>query len=519
MLICPMDISDLLTRNRDQIISEWVTRLHQEVSPNYVARPVDELLETVTRATDANYSMLAERDFALIDATIEWIGQIRSRSGFSLSEVQKAFELYRTILLPILDRELDPREIVAVMKEVNACLSYTLHRFSDYFQRLHEKIIWKYSQTLELKVEQRTKQLAESEAKYRTLVEDIRDGYFVNQRGRITFANQAFCTMHGYEPGEVIGRVFTDFISPESLAEVIQIHEDRVNSLSAKEQYVYLRLCKDGTSLPTENRVTLTKYEGQAASIGICRDITERVEIEKRIREAESLTRLVHLSSSLAHEIRNPLSSAKMSIQMMLKSPAYKGTDQRRLEILSEQVSRIERIIAEMLDLARPIRFEFAPCSIIEVINHCLGVLEAKLKEKNIIVENNFAQPLPEISMDREKMEQVFVNLLLNSIEAVGPNGVISLSAARRPEHGTVQVVVEDNGCGVSTEDLPYIFDPFFSRKSKGTGLGLSNVRRIVEAHQGTVEAEPPEPGGLRFSLFIPIDQRHKPLMSEKDVA
>lgn len=509
-----MDFTDILIRNRVQIIQEWTTRLHNEVSPGYSARPLEELRQTVSMAADANYSVLVDRDYRPIDEMIEWIGRLRADEGFSLSEVQKAFGLYRRVLLPILELELGADRLVSAMEQVESCLSYTLHRFSDYFQRVHEETIRKYSQTLEMKVEDRTKQLAESEAKYRTLVEDIRDGYFVNRQERIIFANQAFCTMHGYDPEEVIGRDFIDFIAPESRTEVGQIHADRLNDLPGKEQYVYLRLCKDGTALPTENRVTLTTYEGKTAAIGICRDITERMEVEKRTRETESLTRLVHLSTSLAHEIRNPLSSAKMSIRMILKNPTYEGKDRRRLEILSEQVSRLEKVVTEMLDLARPIRFEFAPSSITDAIDRCLDTLEAKIKEKDVRVQKDFSPYLPPIGMDREKMEQALVNLLLNSIEAVQNEGVISISAEPHQEFEGVRVGITDNGCGVSDEDLPFIFDPFFSRKSKGAGLGLANVRRIVEAHRGSIDVEPGREGGLRFLLAIPIDPEREPLAS-----
>lgn len=474
------------------------------MSPAYSAQPLEDLHQTVSAATDANYAAILDHDFTKMDAVIEWVGRIRSRAGFSLSEVQKAFELYRTVVLPILDQELDAKRLVPVMAKINHCLSYTLHRFSDYFQALHEAEIRTYSQALEVKVAKRTEQLAESESKYRTLVEEIRDGYFVNQDGKLLFANKAFCAMHGYAREEVIGRAFTDFIAPESRPEVRQVYEDRMEERVSKEQYVYFRLHKDGRALPTENTVTLASYQGKMAAIGICRDITERMEIEKRVREAESLARIGRLSTSLAHEIRNPLSSAKMGIQMILKSPPYGGTDRRRLEILSQQISRLERIVSEMLDLARPIQFDFVTGVITAVMDHCLEVLDAKIHEKRIHVVRSFSNDLPSLPMDREKMEQAIINLLLNSVEAVKEEGTIHVRVAYRQGLNAVEVTLKDDGCGVSPEDLPFLFDPFFSRKARGTGLGLANARRILEAHQGSIQAEPGKHGGMRFSILLP---------------
>ena len=499
-----MDIAKILILNRDPIIKQWVKKLSQDVSPNYSVQPLELLQQTVTAAADANFDVLAHHDFAKIDAFIEWIGKLRSKDGFYQSEVQNAFEIYRVILVPLLAREMGVEELVPAIERLNALLSFTVHRFSDYYQDLHEAKIREYSQSLEVKVKKRTSQLTESEAKYRTLVEKIRDGYFVNQQGKILFANKSFCAMHGYTKKETIGRQITDFIAPESRSEVQQIYEERMQKKDSREQYVYFRLHKSGAALPTENTVTLATYQGKMAAIGICRDITERVEIEKRMREAESLARIGHLTTSLAHEIRNPLSSAKMSIQMILKNDVYQGMDRRRLEILSQQISRLEKIVTEMLDLARPIEFEFMPAVITEVIDNCLEVLDAKIDEKQIHVTRSFSKNLSYISMDREKMEQAIINLLLNSIEAVDNEGQISVGARYLRKTRVVEVEIADNGCGVNPEDLPYIFDPFVSKKARGTGLGLANAQRIVEAHQGSIQASPGKDGGMRFSFVFP---------------
>lgn len=134
-----MDISEILIHNREKIISQWVEKLHGEVSSTYSAESAKDLEPTISAAADANFTAIVHGDFSKVDAVIEWIGRIRFKGGFVLSEVQKAFELYRVILLPILARELGAAQIVTAMKTVNSCLSYTVHRFSDYFQGLHEQ--------------------------------------------------------------------------------------------------------------------------------------------------------------------------------------------------------------------------------------------------------------------------------------------------------------------------------------------------------------------------------------------
>jgi len=501
-----MELGDILQKYRDMILDEWVERLHKEVSPAYSSVSVNSLYSTCSAAFEANYDVLVKHDFLKIDGVVEKIGNIRSREGFSLSDVQKAFELYRTVLLRILPLELNGAELIDVVERLNGCLSYTIHRFSDYFQALSEKEIRDYAQTLEMKVEERTRELAQSEAKYRTLVEEIHDGYFVNQDGKIVYANRAFCEMHGYKLKEVIGRAYTDFVAPESLEEVKRLYEKRMSKSQSKENYVYKRLHKNGTSLFTENRVARTFYQGKEAAIGICRDITERMEIEKRIRESENLAHIGQLTTSLAHEIRNPLSAAKMSIQMLLKNPSFTGKEKRRLEILSEEFSRLDRIVTEMLDFAKPIKFDFKPASVTQIIESCLEILDTKILDKDIIIKKSYQKGVKDVLIDAEKMEQAIINLLLNSIEAIKEMGWIRITVKHhKGNRGFVAVEICDNGQGIGIDDLPYVFDPFFSKKTKGTGLGLANTKKIIEAHGGSISLSPAEPKGVRINFSLPI--------------
>lgn len=201
-----MPLASILERHREAIVEEWVRRLHESVSERYRRRPLDELFITVSRANEASYAAVVDNDYTLIDDHIKWITGIRLEGGFSLSEVQNAYELYREVLLPILLKELSGQELLNTMQKLNQCLFYTITRFSNYFQSLHEEQIRTHASSLQREVEERTKELAESEAKCRLLVEEINDGYFVNQNGRIVFANQAFCDLHGYTPQEMFGK-------------------------------------------------------------------------------------------------------------------------------------------------------------------------------------------------------------------------------------------------------------------------------------------------------------------------
>lgn len=501
-----MKLAQILGAYRTPIISEWIRRLQTEVSPRYSRRPTEELLQTVSRVFDANLAVVLRNDFSKIDAHIEWITRLRLEGGFSLSEVQNAYDLYRKVLVPILVRELTkPAEIVQALQKIDACLLYTIKRFSNFYQSLHEKEIRDHAENLEREVAERTGELSESEGKYRVLVEEINDGYFVNQRGRIVFANRAFAELHGYQPEEVVGKPYVDFVAEESRLQVEKLYRQRMSGRETTDLYVYLRRHKSGQTLPTENKVKRILFREAKAVAGICRDITERTEAERRIREAERLAHIGRLTASLAHEIRNPLSSVKLNSQIILKNMTFGGNDQRRLEIIVQEISRLERILDEMLDFARPVRLILKKASLNAILDSCLEIIEARVKEKNLIVRKAYGARLPRIVVDEEKMEQALINIFLNALEALPPGGALAVTTkALRTHRRRLQVLIDDDGPGPSPDDLPYVFNPFFSNKKNGTGLGLFNVKKVIEAHGGAVEISLGKPRGTRVRLTLP---------------
>ena len=500
-----MDLKKILTVNREPIIKEWIQRLHSGVSRHYNERPLEELEVTVSRAYDASRAVLLYNDYSGIDAHIEWIARIRLEDGFSLSDVQNAYELFRTVLVPILVKDLSGRELLRALQGIDTCLLYTIKKFSNYYQSLHEIGIREHAENLEREVEKRTGELAESESMYRVLVEEINDGYFVNQDGLIVFANQAFCDLHGFSPEEIFGKPYTDFIALKSLPMVQRLFEKRIAGEDSNDLYVYLRRHKNGNALFTENKVKGIYYQGTYAIAGICRDITNRMETERRIRESERLAHIGKLTTSLAHEIRNPLSSVKMNSQIILKNTEFGGNDKRRMEIIVHEISRLERILDGMLDFARPIKLILEPFFIHEILDSCLEILEARIREKRISVIKKYARRLPRTLVDHEKMEQAIINILLNAVEVVPEGGCLEIIIKQLRKDGlALQVEISDDGPGISPEDLPFVFNPFFSNRKKGTGLGLFNVKKIIEAHGGTESVGIRKPNGTRVIFTIP---------------
>jgi PAS domain S-box-containing protein len=350
--------------------------------------------------------------------------------------------------------------------------------------------------------------LKETEQKYQTLVEEITDGYFVLQDDHIVFANQAFCRMHGYQVDDVIGKHFLDFVDPESRQEVIDVYHDTRQGMSMSHLFEYLRLTKTGESLSTEMTAKTTWYETGYVDIGICRDITKRIQMERRVREAERMAYIGRITASLLHELRNPLSAIKINLQVLKKNhDDFSDNDRRRVDISESQVARLEGILKELLDFAKPLQMQFQECHVNHILATCLDLLSAQFEQKNVSVIPDLASDLPTIQGDAEKLSQAFLNVLLNAFTESPAGGKIGITSHYDPDAANpgINVVVDDEGNGILKKDLPNIFEPFFTTKVSGTGLGLTNVKRIIEAHGGSIEAANREPRGASFHIFLPL--------------
>ncbi len=501
--------TEFIQRHRATIIAEWVTQLHNETSEQYAKRPKGELFRTVSRALEANISALVDDNYMRVDRFIQDISRLRLVGGFTANDVFQAFELFREVVTPKLFSETTPAEFFNCVVSVNRLLAYTIHCFNNVFQELYNQKLMNYTRQLEADVKARTFELQESELKYKTLVEEINDGYFVLQDEAIVFVNPAFCEMHGYGPEEMLEQRFDLFVDPKDLEATTELC--RAESPSGKSSPLeYFRLRKDGESRPTEITVKFTSYGHNQSIIGICRDITERVQMEAKMRETERMAYIGRITASLSHEIRNPLSAVKMNLQILNKNLAFQGNDRRRLEISANEVQRLERILEDLLDFAKPLTLDACPGNLNRILLSSVEILESRFTEKHCSVTLCLDPAMPNISADVYKLEQAVLNLLLNACEASKPNAqvrVISRFNSSSPPL-TVEFSVTNEGA-IPDHVLPEIFTPFFTTKSKGTGLGLTNVKRVAEAHGGSVSVEHEGKSHTVFRVRLPYGSIH----------
>ena len=381
-------LSTFFNSRRDEIIYRWVELLKTDVGPQYAARPRKELMGTVSKAYDAEVDVILRDDYEKINAFITDITKMRLESGFLLSDVQKAFELFRRLAIDLLIKETTLADFADSVVRMNDCLNYTIHRFSDYFQAMHEKKILEHNRMLEAEIQARTAELMESELNYKTLVEEINDGYFVVQNKVIVFANQAFCNMHGYGLQEVLGGNFSDFVAPGDREKIVGIYKKGLEERTSPRTFEYLRLTKKKEAYPTEIQSKVAQYDNSISRIGICRDITNRVRLEKKMRESERMAYIGQITTSLSHEIRNPLSAIKMNLQILNKNPQIKGNDQRRIDISAREVNRLERILEEVLDFAKPLQIKMGRVEINAIVMASLDLLDMKFAEAGMDIDH-----------------------------------------------------------------------------------------------------------------------------------
>lgn len=252
------------------------------------------------------------------------------------------------------------------------------------------------------------------------------------------------------------------------------------------------------------------------------RKIVDRFEqmiksLEGTRREAirnERLAAVGTLAAGVAHEIRNPLTAVKLLVQSMRIKGTGAGSAEN-LRVVEEEVVRMEDTIQQLLDFARPPKPRRLRANLTQLVERAVNLVRGRGQEASI----SFALDLPttcEMTCDPEQLHQVFVNLLLNAIDAMPNGGTLGVRVCMPSGKGhEVSVVVEDDGSGISPQVMEHVFEPFVTTKSRGTGLGLAITRRMVEEHKGTIVAENRLPHGARFTVLLPASSLPSDSFSE----
>ncbi len=374
-------------------------------------------------------------------------------------------------------------------------------KFAIEFNRMADKLEKLYG-TLEEKVAERTrdlqKALGETQAiskRLELILENISAGVItMRENSEVIEINKAARKIFPISRGEN----FLDFIA-KHCGKTIEIEKEKSGRINCE---------KGERELIIDYRVSsATESIGEPILIFTFDDITEKVLYEQKLIESEKMATIGVLAAGLAHEIGTPLNVIMGRAEVLMESLSDNPTAKRSLRTIIEQIERITSIIRQLMDFVKPKEPALRKTNITKVSDRIIDLLQIRLKKKKIEITKDYDPDLPEVLIDPHQWEQVFLNLIMNAIDATGENGKISV--AIKKANSKIVIRVADNGMGISQENLNRIFDPFFTTKKpgQGTGLGLTVTRNIVKQHGGWIKVRS-EPGkGTTFTIILPAGE------------
>lgn len=332
--------------------------------------------------------------------------------------------------------------------------------------------------------------------------------------GRVTEVNQAALDMLGsVEAGQSL-----DALTPQ----VAQMLRKTLRDNQAIFDIETIIVRGDGERIPvalSSAPLPSTSERKLSGAVVMLYDLTQVKRLEHNMQRAHRLSSIGTLAAGMAHEIKNPLVSIKTFSQLLTKR--YNDPDFRKtfMEIVPNEVERIDSIVSQLLDFARPKPARFAQHDLKDILNKILMLVENQTRKHNIHVITEFPDRAVEVYGDDHQMHQVFLNLVLNGIDSMRDNGDgcmrirLSYGTMRPSRNGQtsvlelpcVRVLVSDSGCGIPPEELEGIFTPFFTTKEFGTGLGLSVVHGIVTEHGGQIDVDSTPGEGTTFTVSLPV--------------
>ena len=344
---------------------------------------------------------------------------------------------------------------------------------------------------------------------HENIVHSISSGVFTtDEEGQVTSFNPAAQEATGYSYQQVQGRHWR---------EVFNWHPGREGDEETLKSSANMRFeveCKraDGNRLILGMTVAPLHEQGESAGlVGVFKDLTEIRDLEEEMRRKEWLASLGEMSAGMAHEIRNPLGALAGAMQMLRKDLHADETSQHLMDIAVREATRLDTIITEFLQYARPPAPNLAEFDLNKVLAETLDLVQHEARTRtNIKIVISPTTGALHGQVDQDQMKQVFWNLATNAFDAMPKGGQLSIATGiRQVDLGgrkveVVEISFQDTGEGISRENLDKVFLPFFTTKKKGSGLGLAAVHRIVDLHGGWIKVDSREGEGTRFVVCVP---------------
>lgn len=360
--------------------------------------------------------------------------------------------------------------------------------------------------------------LQRSNAFLRNLILSAVDGVIASDiHGKILIFNDAATKVFGYSVEEALNHLNVRDIYPGNTAyEVMRnLRNDEHGGRGKLRSYQVDVISKKGEFIPIFlNAAIVYENEREIATIGFFHDLREELRIKEelgktqlQLLQAEKMSSLGKLAAGVAHQLNNPLGGITLFAKLILEEYDLEEGAKEDLNRVLRDAKRCQDTVKELLEFTRPTRHLMRPHDINQALNRTLFLLESQTLFHNIHIKKDLDATLPLVLSDIQQLYHLFMNIILNAVQAMEGKGTLTVRSFPVPDNDQVRIEISDTGPGISEENLAHIFEPFFTTKEegKGTGLGLSLAYRIVENHGGHIHVQSTLDRGTTFSIILPI--------------
>lgn len=320
--------------------------------------------------------------------------------------------------------------------------------------------------------------------------------------------NEGAERIFGYKKEEVLGKDF-EFLIPENIRKKgeKEFLINKVKEVGFISDYKTQRITKSGEIKEVSiSRFPIFDEKHECiGNVGIIRDITNEMKLEKELREKENLALIGEVVSNIAHNLSNPLNIISGNADYLLLDKKENDEGYEELKVIIEETTRITKSIRQLLNFSKPVTLMKEPIDINAILEEIIEKTKFIAGNKEINFKKNLSKNLPETNADKDLIRDVFLNLINNSIQAISSKGTICIKTSK--ENNFIVTEISDSGAGIPKENIDKIFKPFFSTKGygKGTGLGLSFAERVIKEHKGKIEVSSKPEKGTTFKISLPI--------------
>lgn len=492
-------VIELLKKHLFDIIDNWTIKLipilSEKLTESQIRTFVESCLNTLMEVFDS--SDYKNADQFLIDAYTLFSG-----ANINLMEVSQLFSQGRFSILNFIENDsMSNTDPVVILSYIDDLIEQVFARYSMLHQETKMSELVYDRDRLASKLELNQQYLKN------ILVSSDQAIMMVDKNEKFIAWNKGAEKIFGYNEEEILGKSSTILLPNDKkyYEELNQILENSISNFPSKIIETE-RKKKNGEIISVKYTVAKLpsktgEYVGRSI---IIKDHSEYKKLQAQIDQSEKLAVIGQIAAGVAHEIGNPLASISSLVQILQRKnqDAYIGD---QLAIIKENIDRITKIVRELVDFSRPPSYETAVQDITAVIKTALGIVKYDKRVRKVKFETDLQNGLPSVSIAADQLLQVFVNILLNALDAIEGNGIIEVKSYS--DEKNVIIDINDNGCGMDEATLAKIFDPFFTTKDvgKGTGLGLSVSYGIVKRFNGEIKVESKLKEGSKFRISIPI--------------